>query len=113
LIHIRLSRNKEPGFLTAEVRDNGPGIPQYIQQRIFEPFFTTKGRGKGIGLGLSVSQGIVEKLGGVLRCQSTLGEGTSFFLSLPTTDAPSEFMSGGEHHQEWLAMGGGAGERED
>lgn len=64
--------------------DNGSGIPLQMQQQIFDPFFTTKSVGKGTGLGLSISyQIIVEKHGGQLKCFSTPGEGTEFYIELP------------------------------
>jgi two-component system, NtrC family, sensor kinase len=64
--------------------DNGPGIPEASRQRLFDPFFTTKPVGKGTGLGLSISyQIIVEKHGGTLECESTLGLGTEFRVEIP------------------------------
>jgi len=92
-IRIRVRKQKDEGYLTVEVQDDGPGIPEHIQQRIFEPFFTTKGRGQGTGLGLAVSQGIVHKLGGFISLKKRPGKGTSFVVSLPITDAPSDVMS--------------------
>jgi signal transduction histidine kinase len=49
---------------------------------IFEPFFSTKGD-YGTGLGLSITHGIVEKLGGRIDVQSTVGKGASFTVRLP------------------------------
>jgi CheY-like chemotaxis protein len=69
-----------------EVRDNGPGIPQEIQQRIFEPLFTTKPVGKGTGLGLSVSRSIVEAHDGVLLLHSVEGEGCRFTMKIPRAE---------------------------
>ena len=67
-----------------KIIDNGSGIPEELQKRLFDPFFTTKPVGKGTGLGLSISyQIIVEKHRGKLDCNSTLGEGTEFVISLP------------------------------
>ncbi|MGD8306565.1 MAG: ATP-binding protein, partial [Ignavibacteria bacterium] len=40
------------------------------------------------GLGLSVSKGIVDKLGGYINVESTLGKGASFKVHLPATDIP-------------------------
>ena len=66
------------------IADNGPGIPPHIQQQIFDPFFTTKPVGQGTGLGLSISyQIVVEKHGGQLKCFSTPGEGTEFWIEVP------------------------------
>ena len=66
------------------IADDGVGIPKEQQERIFEPFFTTKD-GSGTGLGLSITYGIVKKLGGEIRVESTLGEGTRFTVELPVS----------------------------
>ncbi|MEH2212870.1 GAF domain-containing protein [Nostoc sp.] len=66
------------------IRDNGPGIPEAMKARICDPFFTTKPVGKGTGLGLSISyQIIVDKHGGVFRCDSQPGLGTEFWIEIP------------------------------
>jgi signal transduction histidine kinase len=66
------------------IADNGSGICDSIKQRVFDPFFTTKPVGQGTGLGLSVSyQIVVEKHGGQLQCNSVLGQGAEFLISLP------------------------------
>ncbi|HEY9830475.1 MAG TPA: PAS domain S-box protein [Stenomitos sp.] len=66
------------------IADNGPGMIPQVQQQIFDPFFTTKSVGQGTGLGLSISyQIIVDKHGGQLKCVSTPGEGTEFWIELP------------------------------
>jgi signal transduction histidine kinase len=64
--------------------DNGSGIPEDIRSKLFNPFFTTKPVGKGTGLGLSISyQIVVEKHGGKIWCDSTLGQGTKFTIEIP------------------------------
>ena len=70
--------------VTIRIVDNGPGIPEEIQNRIFDPFFTTKAIGKGTGLGMSISYQIVtEKHQGSLECISQLGVGTEFAIEIP------------------------------
>jgi len=63
--------------------DTGPGIPPDILGRIFDPFFTTKPEVSGTGLGLSVSLGIVQSHGGTIDVQSTVGQGSTFTVTLP------------------------------
>jgi CheY-like chemotaxis protein len=75
------------GNAVLEVTDNGEGISPDVVPRIFDPFFTTKPPGKGTGLGLSICHGIIASLGGQITVHSIVGEGTTFRVSLPTTDA--------------------------
>ncbi|MBE9005859.1 PAS domain S-box protein [Fortiea sp. LEGE XX443] len=66
------------------ISDNGMGIPQHVISKLFDPFFTTKDVGKGTGLGLSISyQIVVDRHGGKLSCNSTLGKGTEFIIEIP------------------------------
>ena len=61
-----------------QVEDNGPGIPDDVQEKIFVPFFTTKEEGSGIGL--SLSRQIMRLHGGSLSVRSTEGDGSVFTL---------------------------------
>jgi nitrogen fixation/metabolism regulation signal transduction histidine kinase len=61
-----------------QVEDNGPGIPEDVQEKIFVPFFTTKEDGSGIGL--SLSRQIMRLHGGRLSVRSEEGEGAVFTL---------------------------------
>ena len=84
---IRLRTAYERDRVLVEISDNGPGIPEEIQDHIFEPFFTTKDVGKGAGLGLNVSyRVIVGRHGGDIRVVSRPGD-TRFEVRLPA-DAP-------------------------
>jgi two-component system NtrC family sensor kinase len=74
---------------TIEVGDTGSGIPPDQLSRIYDPFFTTKDIGKGTGLGLSITYGIVQEHGGAIACDSNLGQGTRFTLTLPLVSARS------------------------
>ncbi|MBE8989605.1 HAMP domain-containing protein [Nostoc sp. LEGE 12450] len=66
------------------IADNGLGVPDTIITRLFDPFFTTKDVGKGSGLGLTISYQIVTELHqGKIDCNSTLGKGAEFVVTLP------------------------------
>ncbi|MBM0742348.1 hypothetical protein JOY44_12085 [Phormidium sp. CLA17] len=66
------------------IADNGPGIPEPVQQKLFDPFFTTKPVGRGTGLGLSISyQIITERHAGNLKCVSSPEQGAEFVLEIP------------------------------
>jgi PAS domain S-box-containing protein len=69
------------------VADQGPGIPDDFRTRLFEPFTqadpsTTRAAG-GSGLGLSIAKGLAEGMRGTIGLESSLGEGTTFFVELP------------------------------
>jgi signal transduction histidine kinase len=78
-----------------EFSDNGPGIPEEVLPRIFDPFFTTKELGKGSGLGLFIVFEVVEEHGGCIAVEAPPGQGTTFFIRLPTGEGhhlPGEHM---------------------
>ena len=79
----------EGGSAVVEVADTGSGIPAEQLSRIYDPFFTTKDIGKGMGLGLSITYGIVQEHGGAMSCDSAVGQGTRFSISLPLAAARS------------------------
>ena len=66
--------------IKVDIEDNGPGIPEHMQQRIFYPMVS--GRAEGVGLGLTISQDIVNKHQGSIQLQSEPGH-TCFSLLLP------------------------------
>ena len=74
-----------------KVRDTGPGIASAEQERIFEPFFqgdssTTRKVG-GSGLGLAICQKLARVMNGSIGMDSTVGEGTTFWLTIPVAAA--------------------------
>jgi signal transduction histidine kinase len=79
------SGHGEEGGVTLRVTDHGTGMTEEQRARIFDPFYTTKAR--GTGLGLPLSQQIVVAHGGVIRCDSEPGRGTTFEIWLPTERA--------------------------
>lgn len=84
-IVLRASTFPEGGGLILAVQDNGPGISEENQRKIFEPFFTTKFG--GTGLGLAISHSLIEQHGGTLQVQSSLGEGSTFYILLPGAES--------------------------
>lgn len=70
------------------VRDNGPGIEPEHLAHVFDRFWQAKQTARlGTGLGLSIAKGIVETHGGTIWVKSTVGEGSVFYFTLPTTQA--------------------------
>lgn len=84
------------------VQDNGPGIAAEVLPRIFNPFFTTKAVGKGTGLGLSLCYGIIKEHGGSITPQSRYGDGATFIIDLPVSEAPRDVVSAPEPLELWL-----------
>jgi two-component system NtrC family sensor kinase len=73
------------------VSDNGPGIPPGEQSRIFDKFFRASNAPEGVqgsGLGLAIVKSIVESHRGRIWVESSLGQGTTFFVVLPTYVQP-------------------------
>jgi hypothetical protein len=86
---LTVSTRAENRVAVAEVSDTGSGIPPEHLARIYDPFFTTKAIGRGTGLGLSITYGIVHEHDGAIRCDSAVGHGTRFTVSMPLTAAAS------------------------
>ena len=72
------------------VRDSGPGIAPDDQERIFEPFRQVEGANAklGAGLGLAIARRLSELMKGTLTVDSTLGVGSTFWVTLPATSEP-------------------------
>ena len=84
---IEIAASREKDTLTIAVKDNGIGIPEKYKDKIFEMFTEAKRSGtageKSYGLGLSISQKIIKDHGGVITFNSTEGNGTTFYITLP------------------------------
>jgi signal transduction histidine kinase len=86
ILRVELKEIESPSglsYLGLTVSDTGAGIPPDILERVFDPYFTTKKPGEGTGLGLSVVHGIVKRLGGVIKIDSTPGKGTIVSVKIP------------------------------
>ncbi|MBM3836838.1 MAG: PAS domain-containing protein [Verrucomicrobia bacterium] len=75
------------GMIRVWVQDDGPGIPPEARERVFERFFRVdKARSRetgGTGLGLSIVKHIVQAHGGKVWVESEVGQGSTFYLTLP------------------------------
>ncbi|MGF1494054.1 MAG: ATP-binding protein [Microcoleaceae cyanobacterium] len=70
-------------MIRVQIIDNGPGIPEAVQERIFDPFFTTKPVGQGTGMGLAVCYSIVKQHQGKISVYSVAYQETTFTVELP------------------------------
>jgi GAF domain-containing protein len=69
-------------YVTLEIADRGPGIPDRDRDRIFVPFVTSKGK-NGTGLGLPNARKVIEKHGGTIEPRDNVGGGARFVIRLP------------------------------
>jgi signal transduction histidine kinase len=86
-ITIRTSRHSDGVGL--EVSDTGIGMSEEVRRHCLDPFFTTKGD-RGTGMGLAMVYGIIDRHGGRMNIQSTVGRGTTLSFTLPLHLAGSE-----------------------
>jgi signal transduction histidine kinase len=84
-ITITASYDEDNEKTTVEITDNGLGMPEEILSKVFAMHFTTKKGGHG--LGLSNCKKIIEQHYGQLTARSTLGQGSTFTVTLPRFQA--------------------------
>ncbi|WP_419800177.1 sensor histidine kinase [Vibrio coralliilyticus] len=82
IITIRTEKGQNRN--TVMFTDTGPGIPQTYLARIFDDFFSHNKSG-GSGLGLGYCKRVMKAFGGSIRCDSKIGEYTTFYLNFPVT----------------------------
>ncbi len=95
MVDLRLAKTATD--IQVVVKDNGPGIPPHEQDLIFKEYVQLSEQDHdsehGVGLGLSIVRRLTDLLGFQLKLQSTVGEGTSFTLTMPRvnlrTDQPT------------------------
>ena len=79
---MKISCKRDGNNLIVQVSDTGVGIPANEQERIFQPICRAHRADQG-GLGLSITKFLVELNGGKIWLKSIVGQGSSFFFSLP------------------------------
>ena len=82
-LDVSLSKTRE-GYVKIKVSDTGVGIPENEVDDIFQPYYSTKPTGTGIGL--AVVDNIIATHGGTITVKSKLGEGTTFVITLPSSN---------------------------
>ncbi len=84
---IEIGFEEKEGFIQVSINDSGVGIPEKDKKNIFNRFFRASNAVKvqtdGSGLGLFIAKGIIEKHGGKIWFESKVGEGTTFYVTIP------------------------------
>lgn len=82
---LTVAVHREEDSIVTEIRDQGAGIPQAVQEKVFELYFTTKKSGSGIGLAQTYQ--IMQWHYGSVEFDSVEGMGTTFRLRLPLAES--------------------------
>jgi signal transduction histidine kinase len=85
---VRVAVEEQEDAVRIAVTSDGEKIPESFREHLFQPFSqadsaTTRARG-GTGLGLAITKQIVEQTGGAIDFDSTEGEGTTFWFTVPS-----------------------------
>ena len=93
---ITVGAESRAGSVVFAVRDTGPGIPVVDQQRVFDRYWHSRrsANKRGTGLGLSIAKGIIEAHAGRMWLESTPGDGSAFFFSLPAESTAASLERG-------------------
>jgi signal transduction histidine kinase len=79
---VSVSLTGTSSAIEIRVTDNGPGVPESIQETLFEPF-VSEGKKRGIGLGLTIASRVAQEHGGAIQLETSRPGRTVFVFSLP------------------------------
>ena len=85
--YVKIEARYSNDNLTINISDTGIGMDDNTQEHLFERFFqgdaTNNKAYPGLGLGLSISKELIEKMGGKISVVSSVGQGSTFTISIP------------------------------
>lgn len=97
---ITITARTKDDKMIVQIKDTGTGMSKELQEKIFTPQLKTLSKArkedKGAGIGLLLVKGFLEKSGGEIWVESKVGEGSSFYFSLPI-DKPLDKIEGADH----------------
>jgi signal transduction histidine kinase len=87
--HVTVGARSREREVLFSLQDTGPGIAAEDLPHVFDRFWQTQkaGRRRGAGLGLPIVKGIVEAHGGHIWVESRVGEGSTFYFTVPVAPA--------------------------
>ena len=86
--NLLIKKDKDGNIFSVHtITDNGVGMSKDFQKRMFQPFVKEKNELSeiegGTGLGLAISKKLLDSMGGTITCESDLGKGTKFTITIP------------------------------
>lgn len=92
-IEVWCEENNQTGMGRLFIKDSGLGIPQEYRGIIFDPFSRdprTAKEKEGTGIGLSIAKSLMKRMHGDIGFESTVDEGTTFWIDIPLADASAD-----------------------
>ena len=87
---IAVSTRSDDHDVHITIADNGAGMTDEVKARMFDRFFTTKEVGRGSGQGLAIAHEAITSHGGSISCESEVGVGTTFKITIPIEPVSKE-----------------------